>query len=186
MEVIASGNEIRRNLWGITVIGTASINLGDDVDNLGGNVFSENGNEGELYALYNNTTNTLLAKHNCWVEGQANTLADAEAVIFHQTDDGSLGEVIYDPVGVGCDNLSVTDFSEIDFSFYPNPAEDQINFNNVYSFTRLNIYGIQGNLILTETISEGENRLQLNLPQGLYFVNFKSENQEIVRKLLIK
>jgi len=186
MEVIASGNEIRRNLWGITVIGTAAINLGDDVDNLGGNVFSENGNEGELYALYNNTTNTLLAKHNCWVEGQANTLADAEAVIFHQTDDGSLGEVIYDPVGVGCDNLSVTDFSEIDFSFYPNPAEDQINFNNVYSFTRLNIYGIQGNLILTETISEGENRLQLNLPQGLYFVNFRSENQEIVRKLLIK
>ncbi|MEZ4792091.1 MAG: hypothetical protein R2783_01010 [Gelidibacter sp.] len=27
MDIIASGNEIRRNLWGITVIGQASINL---------------------------------------------------------------------------------------------------------------------------------------------------------------
>ncbi len=184
MEVIASENEIRRNLWGITVIGTASINLGDGIENLGENVFSENGNEGELYALYNNTTNTLLAKNNCWIEGQVNKLADAETVIFHQADDGSLGEVIYDPVG--CSVLSINDYSEIDFTFYPNPAENQINFNNVYSFTSLNIYGIQGNLILTKTLTEGKNRIQLNLPQGLYFVNFKNENHQMVRKLLIK
>ncbi len=186
MEVIASGNEIRRNLWGITVIGTASINLGDDIDSFGNNVFSENGNEGELYALYNNTTNTIMAKNNCWIEGQVNTLSDAEAVIFHQSDDESLGEVIYDPVGTGCENLSINDFSEIDFNFYPNPAKDYIDFLNVYSFTTVDIYGIQGNKILSKVLLESENRLQLNLPQGLYFVNFRNENQQIVKKLLIK
>ncbi len=186
MEVIASGNEIRRNLWGITVIGTASINLGDDVDNIGENIFSENGNEGELYALYNNTSNTLLAKNNCWIEGQVNTLADAEAVIFHQADDGSLGEVIYDPVGVECDNLSMNNFSEIEVSFYPNPAEDQINFTNVNYFNTLTIYGIQGNLILTKTLSEGENRIFLNLSQGIYFASFENMELQIVKKLLVK
>lgn len=38
MNIIATNNQIRRNLWGITVIGTARINLGDGADNLGGNV----------------------------------------------------------------------------------------------------------------------------------------------------
>ncbi len=186
MEVIAEGNEFRRNLWGITVIGTASINLGDEFDSFGNNVFSENGNEGELYALYNNTPNTIMAKNNCWIEGQVNTLEDAEAVIFHQTDDENLGEVIYDPVGVGCENLSIEDLAFESFSFYPNPSEGEINFNNIHSFTEITIYGIQGNLILTKTITEGENRLRFNMPQGLYFVNFRNENQQIVKKLLVK
>ncbi len=186
MEVIAEENQIRRNLWGITVIGTASINLGDGVDSQGYNIFSENGNEGELYALYNNTTNTIMAKNNCWIEGQVNTLADAESVIFHQTDDVSLGEVIFDPVGTGCENLSVEDTAFESFSFYPNPSVGEINFSNIHSFTEINIYGIQGNLLVNKTISEGENKLTFNLPKGLYFISFKNETQRAVRKLLVK
>ncbi len=186
MEVIAEGNQIRRNLWGITVIGTASINLGDDVDSQGYNVFSENGNEGELYALYNNTSNIIIAKNNCWIEGQVNTLADAESVIFHQVDDASLGEVIFDPIGIGCENLSVEETTFESFSFYPNPSNGEINFNNIYSFTEINIYGIQGNLLLNKSISEGENNLSFNLPKGLYFVTFKNETQRVVRKLLVQ
>lgn len=185
MEVIAEGNQIRRNLWGITLIGTASINLGDGADTQGYNVFSENGNEGELYALYNNTSNIIMAKNNCWIEGQVNTLADAESVIFHQTDDASLGEVIFDPVGTGCENLSVEDETFESFSFYPNPSNGEINFNNIHSFTEINIYGIQGNLLLNKSISEGENNLSFNLPKGLYFVSFTDETQRVVRKLLV-
>jgi len=183
-EIIATGNEIRRNLWGITVIGTASINLGDDVDNPGENVFSENGNSGEVYALYNNTANTLLAKHNCWIEGQDNTSADAEAVIFHQADDNSLGEVIYDPVG--CQALSTTDFSVNDFSFYPNPVTTEINFNNTASFTTLKIFGLQGNLIETKIISEGENTIQINVASGMYFANFSNNKTILVRKMVVQ
>ena len=186
MEVIASGNEIRRNLWGITVIGTASINLGDELDNLGENVFAENGNEGEVYALYNNTTNTIIAKNNCWIEGQVNTLADAEAVIFHQTDDGSLGEVIFDPVGADCGGLTVGEFLVENFSFYPNPIVNEINFNNQNGFSYLKIYGIQGKLVVEKTIKEGENKILLDLAQGLYFVSFRNEEFQVVRKLIVK
>ncbi|MCF6306466.1 MAG: T9SS type A sorting domain-containing protein [Flavobacteriaceae bacterium] len=185
MEVIAEGNQIRRNLWGITVIGTASINLGDGVDSQGYNIFSENGNEGELYALYNNTSNTIMAKNNCWIEGQVNTLADAESVIFHQVDDASLGEVAFDPVGTNCENLSTEDVEIESFSFYPNPSNGKINFNNIHSFTEITIYGIQGNLLLNKAISEGENKLTFNLPKGLYFISFTNEAQRVVRKLLV-
>ncbi len=186
MEVIAEGNEIRRNLWGITVIDAASINLGDDIDSFGNNVFADNGNGGELYALYNNTTNTIMAKNNCWIEGQVNTLADAESVIFHQVDDASLGEVIFDPVGTGCENLSVEDVDFESFSFYPNPSEEQINFNNSFNFTEMTVYGIQGTILLNKTILEGENSISINLPSGIYFVSFTNEANKVVRKLVVK
>jgi len=186
MEVIAEGNQIRRNLWGITVIGIASINLGDNIDSFGFNVFADNGNEGEFYALYNNTSNTIMAKNNCWIEGQVNTLADAESVIFHQMDDVSLGEVVFDPVGIGCENLSVEDTDFESFSFYPNPSEGAINFRNTVAFSEVSIYGIQGNLVWNQSISEEENKLTFNLPSGLYFISFTNETQRIVKKLVVR
>ncbi|GHC47122.1 T9SS type A sorting domain-containing protein [Ulvibacter litoralis] len=185
MEVIASGNEIRRNLWGITVIGQASVNLGDDVDNEGLNVFSENGNNGEVYALYNNTPNVLQAKHNCWIEGQINTLADAESVIFHQVDDASLGEVIFDPVS--CGPVAATDeFLAETFSFYPNPVKETLHFNNTLSFETVSIYTIEGRLINTTTLSEGENTLRIEYPAGVYLATFSNDAQKVTRKLIVE
>ncbi|WP_339611512.1 hypothetical protein, partial [uncultured Planktosalinus sp.] len=68
MIVDITENEIRRNLWGITIQGEVDANLGDDLDNPGMNVFSENENGGVTYALYNNGPNTISAMNNCWVE----------------------------------------------------------------------------------------------------------------------
>lgn len=185
MEVIASGNQIRRNLWGITVIGEASINLGDGADNVGENVFSENGNNGEIFALYNNTQNTLQAKNNCWVEDtQPNTSADAEAVIFHQADDATLGEVIYDPVGCGV--LSVEELLVENFSIYPNPTKDVLKFDNTLSFSEVKIYGLQGNFLFRKEIAEGKNVLSINLPSGMYFVEFRNGGQQLVKKLIVQ
>ncbi len=184
MEVIASGNEFRRNLWGITVIGEASINLGDDEDNPGENVFSENGNGGEIYALYNNTANTLQAKDNCWIEGQESDEQQVEDVIFHVVDDSTLGEVIFNPFL--CAVLSIEDNTIESFSFYPNPTNNQINFNNRFSFTELNIYNVNGKLVSKKSLIEGENTVQTNLPSGVYFARFSNENSSTVEKLIIK
>lgn len=184
MEVIAFGNEFRRNLWGITVIGTASINLGDAAENPGGNVFSENGNEGEIYALYNNTANTILAKNNCWIEGQPNTSADAEAVIFHSVDDPTLGEVIFDPVN--CEVLSEDGFEFEDFVVYPNPVREMLHFKNTNSFKTIEIVDVQGRLLMNETINEGENSIEISLPTGIYFANFNNGDSRLVKKILVE
>lgn len=183
-DVIVYGNEIRRNLWGITLQGLASINLGDDINNPGFNYFSENGNGGEVYALYNNTPNTITAKHNCWIENQQSTEQQVEDVIFHQVDDAALGLVTFDPFECGI--LGVADNTVEYFSFYPNPVKNEINFNNTFSFEKVSIYGIQGNLIASKTISEGQNTLPIHLASGLYFVNFSNDAQTVTKKMVVE
>lgn len=183
--VVVTGNEFRRNLWGITVITEATINLGDDDENLGENIFSENGNGGGIYAIYNNTPHTILAKHNCWIEGQESTAEDVEDVIFHSVDDPSLGEVVFEPFLCGI-TIGVEENNLTDFGFYPNPVKNEINFNNIHSFEKVEIYGIQGNLISSEVISEGVQALPVTLPSGLYFVNFSNNGGSITKKMIVE
>lgn len=104
-KAVISGNIIEKSLWGITVIGCGDVNLGKtevDADasdyNPGGNVFRDNGNNGVLYDIYNNSANTVYAQGNIWNV----SIQDAEhieTVIYHKTDDPSLGEVIFMPAG---------------------------------------------------------------------------------------
>lgn len=185
MDVIASGNEIRGNLWGITVIGEAAINLGNDIpESTGENIFSNNGNGGVIYALYNNTANTIPAANNCWVEGEINTLELAESVIFHQVDDAALGEVLFDPVG--CATLSSEDFNISSISIYPNPTTGTIQFQNNREIATVDVFGIQGNKVASLPVSEGLNTLELVLTSGMYFLKFNTTEASFVQKLIIK
>lgn len=185
MDVITTGNEIRRNLWGITLIGEASINLGDGTsDSPGENIFSENGNNGDVFALYNNTGNTIEAKNNCWVEGVPNDLSTAEEVIFHQVDDATLGEVLFDPVN--CEFLGLADQNLAAFILYPNPANNKINFSNTPGFTTLSLFNLQGKMVLSEEISVDSNEINFNLTSGVYFARFSNDATTVVRKLIIE
>ena len=104
-KAVIYGNIIEKSLWGITVIGCGDVNLGKtevDADasdyNPGGNVFRDNGNNGVLYDIYNNSMNTVYAQGNIWNV----SIQDAEhieTVIYHKIDDPSLGEVIFMPAG---------------------------------------------------------------------------------------
>lgn len=96
-EHVILNNEIRGNLWGITTQGNGFVNLGDLEDETvgsGGNVFSENGNGGIIYAFYNNTPNAVKAQGNCWIEQNPDATEEEVAeVIFEQADDETLGAV---------------------------------------------------------------------------------------------
>jgi hypothetical protein len=87
-------NIISGNLWGVTIIDQAQPNFGTGLDQ-GRNVFFDNGNSGQTYALYNNTALTINAIGNYWGTNEA---AMAETFIFHQPDDPSLGLVNYQPI----------------------------------------------------------------------------------------
>ena len=90
---IVRGNLVSGNLWGVTIQNTAQPEFGT-ADDHGGNVFYDNGNTGQTYALYNNTPNPINAIGNYWGSNDAETV---ESYIFHQPDDGNLGLVTYDP-----------------------------------------------------------------------------------------
>lgn len=99
-EAILTGNYIEGSLWGVTVIGCKDVNLGcidkSNAYNPGGNVFKDNGNNGQLYDLYNNSTITVYAQGNTWNVSEQ-TEEQIETVIFHKNDNPALGQVIYMP-----------------------------------------------------------------------------------------
>ncbi len=104
--LIAAHNTISGNMWGVCIIGGESINFGNIADpksedyNEGHNIFSDNGNGGALYDIYNNSTLTVYAQANKWgVDEQ--TAEKIETVIYHKADDATKGEVIYTPAWDG-------------------------------------------------------------------------------------
>lgn len=186
MNIIASRNQIRRNLWGITVIGTARINLGDTNTatlNEGGNVFSENGNGGAVYALYNNTALAIMAKNNCWIEGQTPTAAEVENVISHQVDDSTLGVVTFTPFG--CDALSNPDFAVTKPIIYPNPSKGNITIDIPENGT-MAIFSINGMLIRSFELNAGTNAIKLDLPAGVYITKTETKDKNFSNKLVIQ
>ena len=148
-KAVISGNHIEGSLWGVTIIGCKDVNLGcleeGENYNPGGNVFIDNGNNGELYDLYNNSTLTVYAQNNTWNVSEQ-TEEQIESVIFHKHDNASLGEVIFMPAA----NTTGIDFV-------------QRSTNNVQR-----IYDLQGRKINSQF-----SILNSQLKKGLYIVNGK-------------
>lgn len=180
--IIATGNEIRRNLWGITLQNEASINLGDS-DMPGNNVFADNGNGGTTYALYNNTDNTILAKSNCWIEGEETTAEDVATVIFDQADDASLGEVIYTPVH--CQALQNQQLKKQPLTLYPNPTKGVLKFSGSTDFTQVLIFSLAGKYIDTKQLKPAQKEIHIDLAPGLYLLLFKNEEKHVSKKLRV-
>ncbi|MGO2102627.1 MAG: T9SS type A sorting domain-containing protein [Psychroflexus halocasei] len=182
--IIARENEIRGNLWGITVINQASIDLGTDTD-LGYNRFSDNGNNGITYALYNNTSMDLSAMGNCWIESNESAgTTEIENVIFHKNDDSTLGLVDFSQWTCSTLGTELPKLSQI--NIYPNPAKNYIQLNNKNRFETLKFYNINGQLMKEIELIQNENKINLSIPQGLYFLKFSSDQHEITEKLIIK
>lgn len=174
---IISGNRIEDNLWGITVIGGKEVNIGKTEDesaadyNPGGNIFKDNGNNGVLYDLYNNSDLTVYAQGNRWnVDEQ--TAEKIETVIFHKTDDGKLGEVIYMPaMGDGSVGSSV--------------AENGVKYAGgmilFHGSGTVDAYTAGGALAASFSAQDGVADLS-QLPEGLYIVRVATSDGITVLK----
>lgn len=186
--IYLTNNQIRRNLWGVTLQGTAQVNLGSDDDedfNPGGNIFNENGNEGQTYALFNNTTNTVKALHNCWIEGQESTAEDVENVISHVIDDPALGEILFDPFDCGEIILAVNDLNKSEFNIYPNPVKNSFYIQSKEK-GNIRIFDLNGKLVASEKQNTGTSLIQINLPKGVYIVEFESAKSKSTKKLIVQ
>jgi len=183
-EIIVTENQIRRNLWGVTMQYDAKVNFGDDENNPGNNVFADNRNGGQTYALYNNTNNDIMAMHNCWTEDPNITLEDAEDVIFHNHDDDSLGVVTFDPVS--CAILGVEELTESKIILAPNPASQFVVLYGVNEFDQAAIYDVLGKEVLRFSIENDSQQVDLNLKNGVYFVRIQNNQQQVTKKLIVK
>lgn len=184
MNIIAEGNQIRRNLWGITLIGQARIEMGhaEGIAIIaGGNIFADNGNGGNTYALFNNTPNPVNAQFNCWIEGATSTPEEIENVISHQADDAALGPVTFDPF-LNC-VLEAASFENHRPKIYPNPNSGRITIE-IHENATAEIYSMNGQLLLSKNLVSGENTMDLDLPAGIYLMKTKFENAVATDKII--
>ena len=166
-KAVLRGNIITGNLWGITVINAADVDLGTE-DDWGHNQIHDNGNGGVVYDLYNNSTFDIMAVGNDWGTSDRRLI---EAHIVHQNDDPSLGLVTFVPF---IDVDGVNEASARDFEVWPNPAQGRFM---VEGKGKMTITNALGQILLS---SEIDGKESIRLPQGLYFVKIDNTTRKVI------
>lgn len=195
---LVSGNLIKGNLWGITIQNAAMPNLGQlegSIINPGMNSFYDNGNSGEIYDLYNNTPNPIMAEYNDW--GTMNP-DSVEMHVFHQPDNPALGFVdylpLYDDIVPGIAEIHPKKPLVFIQNICPNPASNEVlitlNPEIIVSGNLLvEILSVDGKIFLSENLLPSTNTIHLPvniLPEGFYFVRIKYDGMVEAKKILIR
>ena len=94
-----TGNYVEGSLHGIAIEGCENVNLGT-TEKPGENVFVNNGCDGKVCDLYNNSGNTVYAQGNMWNVSEQ-TPEEIAKVITDKNDNAVLGEVICDNPKIG-------------------------------------------------------------------------------------
>ncbi|NOX47066.1 MAG: T9SS type A sorting domain-containing protein [Chlorobi bacterium] len=186
---LVSENTISGNLWGVTIQGTARPNMGQvepDTANIGENLIFDNGNEGTVYALYNNTPNDVFAENNYWGTYSLDTV---EMYIFHQPDDPALGFVDYLPIKDYVTAVPEIDFSKSNsFEIYPNPARGFIKLvftNEENSFKKISVFNSTGKLVKRTQSEDLELEIDISdIPKGLYFIGLQDGKRTGFQKFI--
>ena len=181
-KAILRNNIITGNLWGITVISAADIDLGTE-DDWGYNKIHDNGNSGVVYDLYNNSAYDIMAVGNNWGTSNRRII---EAHIVHQNDDPSLGLVTFVPF---VDVDGVNENNKSDFEISPNPVS-----NGCFTLTleeampsEMVIYNLNGQFVKSQNIENKVNTININnLKSGIYFVQVKNDTLKSVHRIVVK
>ncbi len=83
-------------------------------------------------------------------------------------------------------NVNSVDFNNSIF-IYPNPAKNILNYQikDVVDIDKITINDITGKAVFTTNVNIYDNSIDISsLSSGIYFVNFKSENQTITKKFI--
>ena len=160
-------NVISGNLWGITIINAADIDLGTE-DDWGYNEIKDNGNEGVIYDLYNNSTSDIIAVGNDWGTTDEKEVEDH---IVHQIDNPNLGLVNYIPF-IGYD--AVNEYNANYFEIWPNPAQGCFTVEGSGVMTITNTLG---QTIMTQEINGKET---IGLARGFYFVKIGNTTHKVI------
>jgi hypothetical protein len=171
---IVAHNEIRRNLWGITIIGQATPNLGNNTPQSPGFNIIENNMNTQLGDLFNNTPLDIYAMNNCW--GGTIDSVDIEELISHDVDDTALGHVYFMPAWDCYNTLGIEDGQMVDAgALFPNPASDVVYLasGNNESHLDASIVTVTGSIISQKRYQSVAGQIQIpvnELKPGVYFI----------------
>jgi surface protein len=86
------------------------------------------------------------------------------------------------PVWGTCPTASIDDQNQLNISIYPNPTNDKLFIQGLYSSSRVSIYNVLGKLVLSQTISKEIDVKQLS--KGIYILKIIDEQKETTRKFI--
>src|SRR5688572_29703936 len=199
-KMVAARNIIRNNSWGITIQSGANVVAGpkpsfgrigsNDSANVGLNRIYNNfnlGTSGQIWDLYNNTTDSIYAENNDW--GTTN-LTDIESHIYHKNDAAAHGFVDFMPLmqttGLAEEKLSAA------FNLYPNPAQKFVKLTAngmlLTEKTTVKFYNALGQEVLSMQPKSAANYLEINtqkLAAGIYSYRIENSNSIATGKLVI-
>lgn len=188
---MVSGNEISGNLWGVTVQNQARPNMGQvdpDTLNPGKNLFFDNGNNGVIYALYNNTPNPLFAENNYWGTIDPDTV---EAYIFHQPDNPALGLVDYLPIKDYFTTLpEQNELKSPCLNVFPNPTESVVFFEipggtDALINPELLLMDLFGRVVYSKKLTFPSQGVDISFIQaGVYFVHISAGHKRFTSTLI--
>jgi len=87
---------------------------------------------------------------------------------------------------VGCEeNLSIAGFEDIDFTYYPNPANGFVNIISKTEITEVIVFNIQGQLLHQSKINDLETQVDISaFATGTYFFKLRFDGKEANFKIL--
>jgi Right handed beta helix region/Secretion system C-terminal sorting domain len=210
---VITGNTLYGNWWGITIQNGTTVqagpqpNIGNienaDTTDDGLNIIYDNIQGSDVYDLYNNCTNDIMAQNNDW---QVYDSVSIEQHIFHKVDDPAHGLVNFIPFSNGSPVNIKTNDNQLPDEFllyqnYPNPFNPETSIQYAVSslpdgkagrqFVSLNVYDILGKEVATLVNEEkptGEYEVEFNaskLPSGIYFYQLKAGNFVDTKKMLL-
>ncbi|MEO0094795.1 MAG: T9SS type A sorting domain-containing protein [candidate division WOR-3 bacterium] len=149
------------------------------------NVFERN----FLYHIYNNTPDTIDARHNYWYPPEPESI---EYYIYDYYDDPNLGVVIYEPIDRGITGGPQGDemLKHIIVNFGSSPTNClSITYNLLISQKiEISVYDACGRLVSKEQGMKEKGRYNFvvsNIASGVYFVKFDCSGIELKKKFIL-
>jgi len=118
-----------------------------------------------------------------------NTYNGGSALIRYYILDSGNGDAIIDSVDIQFNSFVGIETNEkVDFSVYPNPANNVLNIQISDYNTSITIFDIVGKNVATMKLENGKNILNIeSLNSGVYFYSIKKNGQLIeTKKLIVK
>lgn len=118
-----------------------------------------------------------------------NLAAGAHSFVISVPDAVFVGQQGYIPVSLYLQGensvLGANGFTALDFSYAPNPATDYITVNANSIINSMQLYDLQGRILITKTANTSQASLDVsNYSNGIYFLKVNSENGEQTKKII--
>ncbi|SMC84087.1 ELWxxDGT repeat protein [Moheibacter sediminis] len=85
------------------------------------------------------------------------------------------------------EDMAVSDFTQNQFSIYPNPVTDIINISGKSSISSVQIYDLAGKILSNQSFNSQEAKLNISsLPKGIYIIKLVSEGKTNSYKIIKK